>query len=107
MRKKKGVRQKNNSEFIVNDTKYVPQPTFTNGIKGNIWSIWKKVDSGWVLAGQMFAGKTASKSSIIMAGHYLYPDQHKKFSIVGVIGRFRKVVDYLINKIKSRSGKSP
>ena len=32
MRKKKGVRQKNNSEFIVNDTKYVPQPTFMNGI---------------------------------------------------------------------------
>lgn len=107
MKKKKSVRQKNNSEFIVNDTKYVPQPTFANGTKGNIWSIWKKVDSGWVLAGQMFAEKTASKSSIISAGRYLYPDQHKRFSIVGAIARFRKVVDYLIKKIKSHSDKSP
>ena len=69
MEKNKIVRQKNNLEFIVNDTK---------------------------------ADKTASKSSIISSGHYSYPDQHRKFSIIGAISRFQKVNDTSVNIINEK-----
>jgi len=95
------------TEFIDNNTKYVPKPAVVNGRKGNVWTIWKNIDSKWVYASEMFAGKTATKQDIIDAGHYFCPDQPKKPSLIVAVGRFRKVMEYLKKKIKVRSDSSP
>jgi hypothetical protein len=95
------------TEFIDNNTKYVPKPAIMNGRKGNIWTIWKYIDCGWVLVGEIFAGKTATKQDIIVGGHYFCPNQPKKPSLIGAAYRFRKVMGYLKKKIKIHCDKSP
>ena len=74
----KQINWKMKNEFIDKNTKYISRTGTVNGVRGNIWTIWKKVDSEWVLAGELFALKAADKSSIISAASYFYPDQRKK-----------------------------
>ena len=107
MRKKKKSHKTIRSEFIDKNIRYVSHPAIMNGRKGNVWSIWKMVDSEWEMAGKLFADKTTTKTSIILCGNYLYPDLHEKFSIARSIGRFRKALEYLIKKIITYFRKSP
>jgi len=90
------------NEFIDKNTKYISRTGTVNGVRGNIWTIWKKVDSEWVLAGELFALKAADKSSIISAASYFYPDQRKKFSM---IEQFRKIVEYCKTRCSNIAGK--
>ena len=106
MKKHKKAPKIMSAEFIDKSIRYVSHPATMNGIKGNIWSIWKMVDSEWELAGRFFTDKTATKTSIILSGSYLYPDVHEKFSIARSIGRFRKTLEYLIKKITANFRKS-
>ena len=107
MKKHKKSPKTIHAEFIDKNIRYVSHPAIMNGIKGNVWSIWKMVDSEWEMAGKLFADKTASKTSIILCGNYLYPDLHEKFSITSSFGRFWKALEYLIKKIIAYFRKSP
>ena len=95
------------SEFTTNGAQYVPEPAIMNGKKGNIWTMWKKVDGAWVKAGKMFAATTATQSDIIAAGLFFHPCLSKNLSVIGVLERLWKAVVSLVKNIKSRSDISP